>query len=166
MGKGRASANSLLAVAGGVIPGDRLAPPDDLAGGDLAREEWLRVVNGLPPGFITIEHESLMREYVRHVVFARRSGDEIERLTELRAKCEVDGKDWLDLSRRITAEKTEHKTQTEAMQRLGRALRINKQSRYERTERANKRTTAAPKPWADWSNNPAAAGAGERRRDS
>jgi hypothetical protein len=165
MGVGRKSANSLLAVATGVIPGERLEPPDDLAGGELAREEWLRVINGLPPGFLTIEHESLMREYVRHVVYARRSGDEIERLFELRSRCEPDGKDWLALSNRIAAERKEHKSQTASMQRLGRSLRITKASRIDKSERATKRRTAATKPWADWSNT-AAAGASERGRDS
>jgi hypothetical protein len=141
---GRATAEAV--AAGRVLPGERLAPPPDLS--DVERAEWNRILEPLPPGFITAEHTTLLRELVRCTVFARQIGAMIERQMAEVADLPPDDERLCRVQSMIRT----HGFQVEKIVLLSRSLRITKQSRYEKTAAPTKRTTAVSKPWNDWQN--------------
>ena len=139
----------MLAASGPMVPGEHLPPPPDLSGGAPARDEWNRIVTTMPAGFLTAEHQTLLRELVRHTLFARAFGEMAEGLLlEVRYLPREDAR-WRDLRRALD----QHCQQTEKVQKLSRSLRITKTSRYDKYDTATKRSTAAPPPWLDWNPN-------------
>lgn len=141
---GRAHAAAL--ASGALIPGERLAPPADISPEEA--DEWNRIMEPLPPGFITAEHTTLMRELVRCTVFARRLGEMIARLMEPMEDSPADDERLC----RMQAMLKTHGAQVEKIVLLSRSLRITKTAREDRTkvERSTKRATAVKRPWNDW----------------
>jgi len=71
MGKrGRVSGAELAVVHSDVVSIERAVAPDDL--NDEQRAEWQAVVNRLPADWFPRETHSLLAQYCRHVVAARR----------------------------------------------------------------------------------------------
>jgi hypothetical protein len=70
-GRGRLSAEARLAVVDiqPAIPGQHLAPPEDLTVEEAV--DWHLIVDVLPSGWFRAEHMPLMRELVRHIGYSR-----------------------------------------------------------------------------------------------
>jgi hypothetical protein len=132
--------------SGRLIPGERLPPPADISPEE--REEWERITEPLPPGFITSEHRTMMRELVRVTVFTRRLGEMIDRLL---ADCRDLAADDERLCRLQAMMKT-YDSQIDKLVLLSRSLRITKTAREDRgkASRMAKRVNAKARPWHDW----------------
>jgi hypothetical protein len=131
--------------SGMMLPGERLAPPDGLTAEE--QDEWTRLVEPLPPGFVTAEHTTMLRELVRCTMFARRLAEKIEAMLETAAAVPAQDSTWGTMQELMKS----HGTMVEKIIKLSRALRITKQARYDAVVSKTKRQTAAPiKPWNDW----------------
>lgn len=142
----RSAAETFAVESGQMVPGDRLAAPDDLTADELVA--WEKIIGATTSGWLTAEHEPLLRELCRHVVFARRLGVSLERMTEASVKWKAGDSRWAELYRLMRA----HGYQTERISHISHKLRLTKQAKYpvDRINAKSKKTTAAPKPWEDW----------------
>lgn len=139
--RGRKSAAS-LAVVGSEIPGiTRIPPPMTLSDGE--RAVWLATVNSKPAEWFGLEHVPLLVNYVRHVVAADVLDGQIRDFDP----------EWLKgdegLSRYEKLRKI-FRQETEAINRLARAMRLTHQSIY-RADKAATLTDRARgrKPWEE-----------------
>jgi len=139
---GRPSAASQMPT----IPGERIAPPEDL--GEFEKAEWLAIVAGLPPGWIQVEHVPIMRQLCRHTKVAHHYSVVLARLLELSVEWTPDDERW----RQVALISRVHGIETDHIINCSKMLRLTKLA--DRPERASvkvKRGSAvAVKPWADW----------------
>jgi hypothetical protein len=145
MQRGRPSAASRHPV----IPGQRIAPPEDLD--EFEREQWEQIVSGLPPGWIQPEHVPLLRQYVRHVKVADHLNAVLSRLLEVSVDWGPLDPKWGHVRAMLKAVATE----TDHMISCAKSLRLTKQATTNRNVAkvvGNKLAREAPgiKPWMDW----------------
>ena len=76
--RGRTSTAELAVVHSDVVAIERALPPDEL--NDEHKAEWLAVVNRLPADWFPRETHSMLAQYCRHVVSARRVANLIANL--------------------------------------------------------------------------------------
>ena len=135
-----------------LIPGAR--PPDplpELTGEEAA--EWVKIVQGLPSGWISGENAVMLVELCRHVVYSRRIAADIEVMqTAMRRDASLNPmsqamielrKQWRDLLRA-------HGEQSQAIGNLSTKLRLSPQSRataFQARTRAARAGSSARKPW-------------------
>lgn len=132
--RGRKSAASLSLVTTDAIARDaRAEPPDDLT--DEQRVEWLSVVNRLPADWFPRETHSVLAQYCRHVVAARR-------VAQLIDAAETSGEDF-DVQAYDRLLKMQER-EGRAMSSLATRMRLTQQSTYEAKK---KKPTASARPW-------------------
>jgi hypothetical protein len=115
--RGRRSAAELATAAGAVVI-ERPEPPYTLWRDEEA-EIWRRVVDGLPPGWITGRNLDLLAEYVSHVVASQRLRQMI--VAHERGPDPMDVAEWRALMRA-------HAQQSARVQSLATSLRITPQA--------------------------------------
>jgi hypothetical protein len=139
--RGRKSAAS-LAVVGADVPGiSRLGPPSTLTDGE--RAVWLATVNSKPAEWFGSEHVPLLVNYVRHTVAADVIDAQIRDFDPEWLKKD-EGLDRYEKLRKL------FRQETEAINRLARAMRLTHQSIY-RADKAATLTGKARgrKPWEE-----------------
>ena len=133
--------------SGRMLPGHKLPPPSDLT--DEERAEWHKIVDPLPPGWITAEHDAMMRDLCRHTVIARRLGEIVTRMLAEMANLPPEDARWGT----VTMMMAEHRSASRLVIALSRSLRITKQSQYRpgpAAAKAGKSTARITRPWEDW----------------
>jgi hypothetical protein len=134
MGKrGRTSAAALATTT--ISPVETLERPDapyDLT--DEQAEEWWAVVNRMPPDWFPRETHSLLAQYCRHVVRARRIA---QLLNATENSKEFDVKEYRDLLR-------SEEEQSRAIASLATRMRLSQQATYDKSK---KKPGSTKKPW-------------------
>lgn len=130
--RGRPSAGDLSTIA--PLPAmPRLPRPPELAGEEA--EEWLALVNAHPADWFGPGARPALVQLCRHIVQARRIAELIEAAV---------GKPDTELGY-YTKLLEQQRAETQAIARLGAALRLNPQSL--RNDRGNARPRPGPAPW-------------------
>lgn len=133
--RGRTSSAALELVGTGGIVAEvpRPAPPDELNEEQAA--EWRNVVNRLPADWFPAETHSMLAQYCRHVIAARRIG-------QLVARAESgDEFDLREYDKLLQMQDREGR----AMSSLATRMRMTQQSTY--SEKKSKGGTISGKPW-------------------
>lgn len=132
--RGRKSVAELSVIQHGPIETvQRPDAPYDLT--DEQSEEWWAIVNRMPADWFTRETHSLLAQYCRHVVAARR-------VAQLIASAE--GEPDIDLDRYDRLLKMQER-EGRAISSLATKMRISQQATM--TKRADKGTAGIRKPW-------------------
>lgn len=133
--RGRPSAASLELVAGGPLPAilERPAAPAEL--NEEQAGEWRIVVNRLPADWFPAETHSMLAQYCRHVVAARRIGQLVAR---------AESGDEFDLREYEQLLKMQDR-EGRAMSSLATRMRMTQQSTY--SDRQTKGKARVGKPW-------------------
>lgn len=137
--------------SGRLVPGQKLPPPPDLTPEETA--EWWKIVDPLPPGWITAEHDGLMRDLCRHTVIARKLGEVVNRMLTDLAGTPPEDQRWSVVSGIMD----QHRGASRLVIALSRSLRITKQSQYRpqvAAAKAKKGTATTTRPWEDWGERP------------
>ena len=132
--------------SGRMLPGQKLGPPADLS--DEERAEWVKIVEPLPPGWITAEHDAIMRDLCRHTVIGRRLGEVVTRMTGELAEWSSDDPRWEAFNRMMA----EYRAESRLVIALSRSLRITKSAQWRPVVDARRaqKETATLTPWNDW----------------
>jgi hypothetical protein len=133
--RGRQSAAALTVVGpSGIETVRRPEPPGELT--DEQASEWKAIVNRLPADWFGRETHSMLAQYCRHVVAARRVAQLIE-------ACEADEHmNVEDYDRLLKMQEREGR----AMSSLATRMRISQQATYDKQKK--KPTGITQKPWA------------------
>jgi hypothetical protein len=132
--RGRPSAASLSIISSsGIETIPRPSPPDDL--NDEQANEWQAIVNRMPADWFPRETWSLLAQYCRHVVSARR-------VQQLVASLEKDEEfDIVAYDRALKMQERESR----CIASLATKMRISQQTQYDKSK---KRGNVSPrKPW-------------------
>lgn len=132
-GRKSAAAQEVVLSPGPVETIERPDAPYDLT--DEQAEEWWAIVNRLPADWFPRETHSLLAQYCRHVVAARRVAKLIG---------SAEGQDEIDIPQLDTLYKMQER-EGRAMSSLATRMRITQQATS--THRANKGNKGVRKPW-------------------
>lgn len=135
--RGRKSAASLAVVKPGAII-ERPPAPDDLS--EEMQDEWVAIVNRMPADWFTRETHSILAQYCRHVVAARRVAQLIDQWEKVGDVTELNEYDRL-----LKMQEREGR----AISSLATRMRLTQQAKYTEKSaqtRSNK-SKAGIKPW-------------------
>ena len=135
--RGKKSSASLGVVKSGQITAiGRAKPPAGLT--PEQSTEWLAIVDRMPAEWFPRETHSMLEQYCRHVVSARRVGELIESLVN----GDMESGDWVgDYNRLLIMQEREGR----AMSSLATRMRLSQQSKY--SKHKGKGGPLNKKPW-------------------
>jgi hypothetical protein len=124
-------------LAGPIIPGAPVAPPDELEADE--RAVWTAITGRLPENYFTAEAVPMLVQLCRHVCYAR------ELAAQIAARRKAGGNDDLSALMR------DHGFQSNCIASLSTKLRLTPQARQSarRADQLARKVGAAPPPW-EW----------------
>lgn len=138
MAKTGKTSSAALSVVPNTLSVNRVEPPDTLDAQHLI--EWYAIVDAKPADFFGKEHTPLLEALCRHIVNAKK----LARLLDEFSVTEIIEDDGI---RRLEKLQKMHLAQTNAQERLMRAMRLTHQSIYRADKAPSIKGGAADKPW-------------------